>query len=98
VPAKPCTPVRFRSAPLPNCREIRAFRPSGCIARKSHYGEETGLPSAVERQAARLAFADLLSIGDEPGEILERFPAVATPPRRDAMPPEMLVRCRRNRA
>jgi hypothetical protein len=37
----------------------------------SHYGEETGLSPAVERQAARLAFADLLSIGDEPGEILE---------------------------
>jgi hypothetical protein len=62
----------------------------------SHYGEETGLSPAVERQAARPACADLLSIGDEPGEILERFPAVATPPRRDAMPPELLVRRMRN--
>ena len=42
-----------------------------------HYCDQTGLFPAVERQAARLGFADLLSIGDEPGEILQRFPAVA---------------------
>src|SRR3954452_9904715 len=36
-----------------------------------HYCEQTGLFPAVERQATRLGFADLLSIGDEPGQILE---------------------------
>jgi predicted Rossmann-fold nucleotide-binding protein len=61
-----------------------------------HYGEETGLYPALERQAARLGFADLLSIGDEPEEILDRFPAVTTPPSLDGMAPEMLVRRMRN--
>jgi hypothetical protein len=48
--------------------------------------------------APRLGFADPLSTGDEAGEILQRFPAVAPPPRRDATPPDMLVRCVRNRS
>src|SRR3954452_19536802 len=61
-----------------------------------HYRGETGLYSAVERQAARLGFADLLSIGDEPGEILRRFPAVRTLSGRDDMTPEVLVRRMRN--
>jgi predicted Rossmann-fold nucleotide-binding protein len=62
-----------------------------------HYITETGLYPAVEQQAARLRFADLLSIGDEPSEILERFPAAAAPARREEMPPEMMVRRMRNR-
>ena len=41
-----------------------------------HYCVETGLYPALERQAARLGFADLLSVGDEPERILDRFPAV----------------------
>ena len=41
-----------------------------------HYCVETGLYPALERQAARLGFADLLSVGDEPEQILDRFPAV----------------------
>src|SRR3954464_12411353 len=61
-----------------------------------HYRGETGLYSAVERQAARLGFADLLSIGDEPGQILDRFPAGAAPPSGAGMPPDMLVRRMRN--
>jgi predicted Rossmann-fold nucleotide-binding protein len=61
-----------------------------------HYRLETGLYSALERQGARLGFADLLSLGDEPHEILERFPAVATRPSGGAMTPEMLVRRMRN--
>ena len=60
-----------------------------------HYCEETGLYPALRRQATRLGFADLLSVADEPEEILERFPAVAATPRRDATP-EMLVRRMRN--
>jgi predicted Rossmann-fold nucleotide-binding protein len=51
-----------------------------------HYCEATGLYPALERQAERLGFADLLSVGDEPDEILERFPAVSTHPRPDMTP------------
>ena len=60
-----------------------------------HYCEETGLYPALQRQAARLGFADLLSVADEPEEILERFPAGATAPRMDGTP-EMLGRRMRN--
>jgi predicted Rossmann-fold nucleotide-binding protein len=60
-----------------------------------HYRAETGLYPALERQATRLGFADLLSISDEPEQILERFPAVSATPRLDATP-EMLVRRMRN--
>ena len=62
---------------------------------RGHYCAETGLYPALQRQAARLGFADLLSVGDEPEEILERFPAAAAAPRVDG-PPEMLVRRMRN--
>src|SRR5262249_40778586 len=59
-----------------------------------HYCAETGLYPALERQAARLGVADLRSAGDEPGQMLERFPAVATPPRLDATPEMMVSRMR----
>jgi predicted Rossmann-fold nucleotide-binding protein len=61
-----------------------------------HYCDETGLYPALERQAKRLGFADLLSVGDEPEEILDRFPAGPALPRLDGMAPEMLVRHMRN--
>ena len=61
-----------------------------------HYCVETGLYPALERQAVRLGFADLLSVGDEPEQILERFPVVTTPPSLDGMRPEMLVMRMRN--
>ena len=60
-----------------------------------HYCEQTGLYPALERQAARLGFTDLLSAGDEPEQILDRFPPVtslATPDRT----PEMLLMHMRN--
>jgi predicted Rossmann-fold nucleotide-binding protein len=60
-----------------------------------HYRVETGLYPALEKQAARLGFADLLSIGDELEQILDRFPAVSTPPSLDGTP-AMLVRRLRN--
>ncbi len=60
-----------------------------------HYCEETGLYPALERQATRLGFVDLLSVADEPEQILDRFP-VAAPPSLDGMNPEMLVRYMRN--
>ena len=44
-----------------------------------HYCVETGLYPALARQAVRLGFADLLSVGDQPEQILERSP----PSRRD---------------
>ena len=59
-----------------------------------HYCVETGLYPALERQAARLGFADLLSVGDEPEQILARFPA-ASALTLDGTP-EMLVRRMRN--
>jgi predicted Rossmann-fold nucleotide-binding protein len=61
-----------------------------------HYCVETGLYPTLERQAARLGFADLLSVGDEPEQILDRFPAGTTPPSLDGMRPEMLIRRMRN--
>lgn len=61
-----------------------------------HYCVETGLYPALQRQAERLGFADLLSVSDEPEQILERFPAVSAQPNMDAAP-EMLVRRMRNR-
>jgi predicted Rossmann-fold nucleotide-binding protein len=60
-----------------------------------HYRVETGLYPALQRQATRLGFADLLSLSDEPEQILERFPAVSSTPRTDGTP-EMLVRRMRN--
>ncbi|MDA0166045.1 hypothetical protein OM076_37620 [Solirubrobacter ginsenosidimutans] len=64
---------------------------------RQHYCEETALYPALTRQATRLGFADLLSIADEPGQILDRFPIVTTRPDLEDMPPEMLVRRIRNR-
>jgi predicted Rossmann-fold nucleotide-binding protein len=60
-----------------------------------HYCRDTGLYPALERQAARLGFADLLSIGDEPAQILDRFPPV-TPLVRLDRTPEALLRQMRN--
>jgi hypothetical protein len=60
-----------------------------------HYCAETGLYPALERQAARLGFADLLSVGDEPEQILDRFPTVTTPTSLDGTP-EMLMKRMRN--
>src|SRR4051812_28482363 len=61
-----------------------------------HYCAETGLYPALVRQATRLGFADLLSIADEPEQVLGRFPSVAARPSVEEMPPEMLVRRMRN--
>jgi predicted Rossmann-fold nucleotide-binding protein len=61
-----------------------------------HYCVETGLYPALERQARRLGFSDLLSVSDEPEQLLERFPAGPARPQLDGMAPEMLVRRIRN--
>jgi predicted Rossmann-fold nucleotide-binding protein len=42
---------------------------------RQHYCADTELYPALRRQAERLGFADLLSVADEPAEILKRFPA-----------------------
>jgi predicted Rossmann-fold nucleotide-binding protein len=59
-----------------------------------HYCDQTGLYPALERQAERLGFADLLSVGDEPEQLLERFPAVGAHPMDGT--PEALLRRMRN--
>jgi predicted Rossmann-fold nucleotide-binding protein len=78
-----------------NADRIFGRSPMAFLDRR-HYCDETGLYPALERQAQRLGFTDLLSIGDEPEEILERFPAGAPLPSLDGMAPEMLVRRMRN--
>jgi hypothetical protein len=60
-----------------------------------HYCGATGLYPALLRQAERLGFAELLSVGDEPEQLLGRFPAVAAPPS-PGVTPEMLVQRMRN--
>ena len=62
---------------------------------RRHYIDETGLYPTLQRQAERLGIADLLSVADEPGEILDRFPTVAAV-HMDGTP-EMLVRHMRNK-
>jgi hypothetical protein len=61
-----------------------------------HYCAQTGLYPTLARQADRLGFSDLLSVGDEPEQLLERFPPAGPPPNLDGMAPEMLVRRMRN--
>jgi predicted Rossmann-fold nucleotide-binding protein len=61
-----------------------------------HYSVETGLYPALERQAARLGFADVLSSGDEPQQVLDRFPPAPTSPISDDMPAETVVERMRN--
>jgi predicted Rossmann-fold nucleotide-binding protein len=48
---------------------------------RQHYCADTGLYPALQRQAERLGFADLLSVADEAAEILDKFPAQPSPPR-----------------
>ena len=61
-----------------------------------HYCAQTGLYPALERQAERLGFSDLLSSATSPSRSSDRFPVGASPPSLDGMPPEMLVRRMRN--
>ena len=64
---------------------------------RRHYCADTGLYPALQRQAERLGFADLLSVGDEPAEILDQFPA--DPARLAAVdtPRRVLMRIRNHR-
>jgi predicted Rossmann-fold nucleotide-binding protein len=61
---------------------------------RRHYCEDTGLYPALQRQAERLGFADLLSVADEPAELLERFPAQRPPPDEADTPLAVLMRMR----
>jgi predicted Rossmann-fold nucleotide-binding protein len=79
-----------------NASRVFGRSPMAFLDRR-HYCEETGLYPALLRQAERLGFADLLSVGDEPGELLERFPGVAPAPPRDATPEQMVRRMRNAR-
>jgi predicted Rossmann-fold nucleotide-binding protein len=64
---------------------------------REHYCAETGLYPALQRQAERLGFADLLSVADEPAEILDRFPADPSPLDSPDTPRTILMRMRNPR-
>ena len=61
---------------------------------REHYCADTGLYPALQRQAERLGFADLLSVADEPAEILSRFPAHPSPLDAPETPRMVLMRMR----
>ena len=61
---------------------------------RQHYCADTGLYPALHRQAERLGFADLLSVADEPAEILDRFPARPSPLDAADTPRSVLMRMR----
>jgi predicted Rossmann-fold nucleotide-binding protein len=64
---------------------------------RQHYCADTGLYPALQRQAERLGFADLLSVADEPAEILHRFPAEPSPLDAADTPRTVLMRMRNRR-
>ena len=59
--------------------------------------EEGSLYPALHRQAERLGFADLLSVADEPAEILDRFPARSSSLDAADTPRSVLMRMRNHR-
>jgi predicted Rossmann-fold nucleotide-binding protein len=61
---------------------------------RQHYCADTGLYPALQRQAERLGFADLLSVADEPAEILDRFPGQPSPLDSADTPRTILMRMR----
>ena len=61
---------------------------------RQHYCADTGLYPALHRQAERLGFADLLSVADEPAEVLDRFPARHPAPDAADTPRSVLMRMR----
>jgi predicted Rossmann-fold nucleotide-binding protein len=61
---------------------------------RQHYCADTGLYPALQRQAERLGFADLLSVADEPAEILGRFAAHASSVDSAETPRGVLMRMR----
>ena len=64
---------------------------------RQHYRADTGLYPALQRQAERLGFADLLSIADEPAEVLDRFLAHASRVDAPDTPRQVLMRMRNHR-
>ena len=61
---------------------------------RQHYCVDAGLYPALRRQAERLGFADLLSVADEPAEILDQFPARSSPLDSADTPRTILLRMR----
>jgi predicted Rossmann-fold nucleotide-binding protein len=62
-----------------------------------HYCVDTRLYPALQRQAERLGFTDLLSVGDEPEQILDRFPPATTLAGLDRTPEMLLMQMRNAR-
>ena len=88
-------PCRRSSRSRPERRPHVRPQPYG-VPRHPSLLRGDGLYPALQRQAERLGFADLLSVGDEPEQILDRFPAGRDAAEPDGMPPEMLVWRMRN--
>jgi predicted Rossmann-fold nucleotide-binding protein len=76
-----------------NAYRVFGRSPMAFLGRR-HYCDDTGLYPALQRQAERLGFADLLSVADEPAEILDRFPARASPLDALDTPRRVLMRMR----
>ena len=76
-----------------NAYRVFGRSPMAFLGRR-HYCDDTGLYPALQRQAERLGFADLLSVADEPAEILDRFPARASPLAASDTPRRVLMRMR----
>jgi predicted Rossmann-fold nucleotide-binding protein len=64
---------------------------------RQHYCTDTGLYPALQRQAERLGFVDLLSIADEPADILDRFPPHVAARDSGDTPRRVLMRMRNRR-
>jgi predicted Rossmann-fold nucleotide-binding protein len=64
---------------------------------RQHYCVDTALYPALQRQAERLGFADLLSVAEEPADVLHRFPAQTSLLDETETPRTVLMRMRNHR-
>jgi predicted Rossmann-fold nucleotide-binding protein len=64
---------------------------------RQHYCADTGLYPALQRQAERLGFDDLLRVADDPAEILDQFPADPSRVASVETPRGVLMRMRNHR-
>ncbi len=79
-----------------NAYKVFGRSPMAFLDRR-HYCVDTGLYPTLQRQAERLGFADLLSVADEPAEILDRFPAAPSSVHAPETPRAVLMRMRNHR-
>ena len=82
---------------LPGCRpeRVQGVRPEPHgVPRPAALLRRHGALSGLARQAARLGFADLLRVADEPAEFLDQFPARRSPVDAADTPRTVLMRMR----